>query len=530
MPKIMMNSIENFEQHVNAAFVAKAEALKPELIRKTIRPLRTVRLAEDRGLYQAEVQEDIRQEADGTLSLKPRLRKGNSVIYDFGDHCVGYVTLKLSSAGSPPDAPAYFRLKFGEMPYEIGLDSESYDGSISSSWIQEEVLHVDVLPAEVHLPRRYAFRYMEVLVKDTSPKYDLVIEDVSCETVTSADRDRLLPLPEGTDPALVLLDKVGVKTLEDCMQDVFEDGPKRDRRLWIGDLRLQAQVNYLTFRNYDLVKRCLYLFAGLLQNEDHVGACLFTEPKLQIDDTSMYDYGLFFTSILLDYYEASKDLGTLKELAPVAYHQEELGLEQTDEDGVYLNDGRNWCFIDWNHELDKQASGQGVLIYTLKQAKKIAEILGDREKAEELAGSIEKCTEGAIRKLWDPEKRFFVSGPTKQISYASQIWMILAGAVEQETAKDILLRLLRDGNEYTMITPYIHHHFVAALIQSGLKAEALSYMKAYWGQMIADGADTYFEAYDPKNRSVSPYGSLIINSFCHAWSCGPAYFIRKYYI
>lgn len=26
----------------------------------------------------------------------------------------------------------------------------------------------------------------------------------------------------------------------DCMQSVFEDGPKRDRRLWLGDLRLQA--------------------------------------------------------------------------------------------------------------------------------------------------------------------------------------------------------------------------------------------------------------------------------------------------
>jgi hypothetical protein len=31
------------------------------------------------------------------------------------------------------------------------------------------------------------------------------------------------------------------------MQEVFEDGPKRDRRLWLGDLRLQALVNDVTF-------------------------------------------------------------------------------------------------------------------------------------------------------------------------------------------------------------------------------------------------------------------------------------------
>jgi hypothetical protein len=36
-----------------------------------------------------------------------------------------------------------------------------------------------------------------------------------------------------------------------------EDGPKRDRRLWLGDLRLEALANYETYRNFDLVKRSL---------------------------------------------------------------------------------------------------------------------------------------------------------------------------------------------------------------------------------------------------------------------------------
>ena len=42
------------------------------------------------------------------------------------------------------------------------------------------------------------------------------------------------------------LDRVSQRTLRDCMQTVFEDGPKRDRRLWLGDLRLQALANYAT--------------------------------------------------------------------------------------------------------------------------------------------------------------------------------------------------------------------------------------------------------------------------------------------
>ncbi|WP_309121157.1 hypothetical protein [Paenibacillus sp.] len=45
------------------------------------------------------------------------------------------------------------------------------------------------------------------------------------------------PLPASVPDDLAAMDRIAVKTLQDCMQTVYEDGPKRDRRLWIGDLR-----------------------------------------------------------------------------------------------------------------------------------------------------------------------------------------------------------------------------------------------------------------------------------------------------
>lgn len=115
------------------------------------------------------------------------------------------------------------------------------------------------------------------------------------------------------------------------MQHVFEDGPKRDRRLWIGDLRLQAKANYATFRNLNLVKRCMYLFAGLTRDDGKVGACLFTEPVMQVDDTFLFDYSLFFVSILYDYYQETKDLEIVKELWSTAYCQITLALRDMKE-------------------------------------------------------------------------------------------------------------------------------------------------------------------------------------------------------
>mgnify|MGYP000750820041 FL=1 len=79
------------------------------------------------------------------------------------------------------------------------------------------------------------------------------------------------------------------------MQDVFEDGPKRDRRMWLGDLRLQARANYYTFKNYDLAKRCMYTFCRTaFFNEGKLSACVFTEPEMEPDDTYLLDYALIF--------------------------------------------------------------------------------------------------------------------------------------------------------------------------------------------------------------------------------------------
>ena len=55
-------------------------------------------------------------------------------------------------------------------------------------------------------------------------------------------------------------------------------------------------------------------------------------------------------------------------------------------------------------------------------------------------------------------------------------------------------------------------------------------MKDYWGKMVTLGADTYWEAFDPNQPDYSPYGSPILNSYCHAWICTPVYLINKYLV
>ena len=507
----------------NEKWIQTARYCEPKLLHSIIKPTAVVEIKEEGQIYPT-VKEIDNPERIPSYHLK----KGDRLCLDFGDHQVGYVTLRLSSVGSPQDAPAFFRLKFGEMAKELTERSEDYEGWISKGWIQEEFLHVDVLPATIRLPRRYAFRYLEIFVIDTSMKWQLVVEEITCDAVSSAERKNVTPYPT-TDAELQQLDRVSVRTLQNCMQSVFEDGPKRDRRLWLGDLRLQALANYVTFQNNDLVKRCLYLFAGLTREDGRIGACLFIEPEYIVDDTFLFDYSLFFAAALYDYYQATGDLATLKELWPAAYRQVQLSKSSFDSNGLMVSGEGFWCFIDGKEGLDKQAAAQGVYIYCARRAQRIAEILGDQEKVRELEQEVQEKIRSANHFLWDSQLGLFVSGQSRQVSYASQVWMILAEAVDSKTGGVILQKIKELNPEKGMVSPYMNHHYVEALLLCGRKQEALDYMKYYWGGMLKLGADTFWELYNPENPGESPYGSSIVNSYCHAWSCTPSYLLRKYF-
>ena len=452
------------------------------------------------------------------------LEEGDSVTLDFGNHYVGKIELQLDYEGEHPDAPVWLGLRFAEREREMKERPEDYRGGLSRSWIQMAQTYVDVLPAVVRLPRRYAFRYLRIEILGMSRRFRLKIRSVSCTAQTAADEGKLKPYRGPAQYAR--LDEIACRTLRECMQEVFEDGPKRDRRLWLGDLRMQALANYETYGDLDLVKKCLYYFAAAAREDGGIPGCLFTEPRVEPTGEMMFDYSLLFTPTLLDYYRASGDFDTLEDLAPLALRQFEL------LQGAFLDDLARekeadlgcWCFLDWAEGLDKQAGAQGVYLYCARAAVEICRLLGRQDWA---AGFEEDYRRKRIAAegLWDAEKKLYVSGENRQVSWVSQIWMVLGGAAHGDGA--LLDRVAAYPGACGMITPYMHHIYLDALLAVGRRDQALEELVRYWGGMAQEGADTFWEIYDPKDPDVSPYGGTIITSYCHAWSCAPAYFLRK---
>ena len=266
-----------------------------------------------------EVKETVVEPLDIAAFLKP-LKKGDSVEIDFGRHLVGHIKLKLGYVRSHPDAPVWLRFSFAENKKEFEERVEDYQGWICSAWVQQEQVHIDLVPGEYFLPRRYSFRYVKIEVLDVSSKFDLIIEEAKAVALSSADDSRLSAY-HSENKELEQLDRIACNTLHDCMQKVFEDGPKRDQRLWMGDLRLQALANYETYQMNDMVKGCLYLFGALPMENGQVGACVFLDPEPEVDDTSMFDYSLLYVVALWDYYKQTKDKEALRDLWETARTQ-----------------------------------------------------------------------------------------------------------------------------------------------------------------------------------------------------------------
>ncbi|MBQ7497787.1 MAG: hypothetical protein IJU00_08160 [Selenomonas sp.] len=502
------NSLRDFQMTVHSEFIKIAEELKPVLHSRELSP--------EAARLNGESLADFRGQSLG---------QGDALLLDFGCHVTGYVSFDFASQGSPPDAPALLEIKLGESQAELLQSVDSYRGNLTASWLQEERTHIDDFPSRLGLPRRYAFRYVQIRVLAISPKYRLTVEGSSVRAVSAADFATVLPL-QVQDEELKRLDEAGLLTLHECMQEVFEDGPKRDRRMWLGDLYLQAKTNYAAFRQTELVKRCLYLFAGLRQNEGRIGATLFIKPKLQVDDIFLFDYALHFVNTLHEYYEETGDRATLAELYPVALRQIEIAVRRMDDGGLVQDEDSWWCFVDWGEGLNKQASAQGIFIVALRKMLNLAEVLDETSDEGKLKALLEQAANGMAR-LYDKEQGLFVSGAERQVSWHSQIWAVLAGLLPEDLARKLLERL--PELPHAPQTPFMHHFYVEALLKAGLRQEALSHLKHYWGAMLADGSDTYGEVFNPQNPHYSPYDDKAIESRCHAWSCTPSYFIRRYF-
>ena len=508
-----------------AAWLKEAAASMPKLRRTEHHPVRIVRSVADSTAFQGwrmEPSEPI--EALYASSLKQRRK----VIVDMGEHMTGYFSLRVNHTGMPADAPIRLRITFAEVPAELNTPFDPYPGGLSRAWLQDETVTVMRLPATVRIERRVACRYVMIEVLAQS-SFDFRVEDITLEAVTSASGEAPA-LAEGTDPMIRRIYDTGLKTLSECMQTVYEDGPKRDQRLWIGDLYLESLANTCSFGNHALTRRCLYLLAALADEDGWLHATVYEypQPEPQYNQHTM-DYSLLYGVALLEYLMTTGDMTTARELWPVVARQIEIACTYLRD---YLYDMQKqpqwWLVFDWKDDLDRHASVQGLMTFAVERGWELAQMVGRERDVRDWPDLVKRMRRASRRAFYYADAGVVVSGPQRQVSYLSQVWMILSGTLTPKEGARAMTAVLNDPTACRPGSPYAYHYVIEALIACGMRDEAREQLLEYWGGMVERGADTFWEVYDPMDDCKSPYGFYPVNSYCHAWSCTPVYFINTY--
>lgn len=529
MPKLSLSepsSIKWADKRVD--WLNKAQANMPELKHTLVKPVAIVKGVEDENAFQGWRMEPSGEPIESFY--KTSLKSHAPIILDLGDHYTGYLTLKVNHTGMPADAPVRLKLTFAELPAEVMTPFDPYEGGLSRAWLQDEVVTIMRLPEEVRIPRRLACRYVKIEVLAQS-YFDFVIEDFSFDAVTSATGEPM-ELSAECDPMIRRINEVGLKTLAECMQTVYEDGPKRDQRLWIGDLYLEALANAYSYRNHTLTKRCLYLLAALADEDGYLHATVYEypTPMPQINQ-HVHDYSLLYGVALLEYLKETGDRQTAEDLWSVVEYQVEFARTYL-KDGIYdVNKQPAWWLVfDWKDDLNRATPMQGLMTFCIAKSLELAEMLGyeDRAAVKEWSKVLDQMRRASKSKLYDKQRGVMLSGEQGQVSYLSQAWMTLSDTFSRKEAQRAMRYVLENEDTCYPGSPYAYHYIIEALLHCGMETEARELMVKYWGGMIQKGADTFWEVYDPKDDKRSPYGAHVVNSACHAWSCTPVYFINKY--
>lgn len=530
----MTMSAQCYTKSQQEAWLQKAEACKPVLNKTIHHPVREVKIVADANAFQG-----FKAVEDGNINdlYSKSFKEKKEVVVDFGEHLVGNVSFKIKDIGPMQDAVLRFKVTFGEVPSDLGLPVEPYTGSLSRGWMQDFQCDVSYDGCYT-FNRRITARYMKIEAVGTSIYSDFCFDNITFEATTSAGKSKA-QLASTTPQIFKDIARVSENTLKDCMQGVFEDGPKRDQRLWMGDLYLEALANTASFKEYNVTKRCLYLLAGLANPDNGLLYSNMVEyPKPHAQQTFFVDYALSYILTLNDYLKATGDTETARDLWPVVKNQINTILANTiDKNHLYANTGYQYkgmmvsiVFFDWAPvTLDNHAAIQGLLAHSIDCAYNIAKVIGKTDDVKAYPATAKQLRKAGYKAYWDAKKQIVVSGKERQESYTATSWAVLGNLIKGNEAQKAIRNVMQSTTAIKPGTPYANHFLVAAMLHCGMNSEAKKYVEDYWGGMVRLGADTFWEYYVPDNHLFSSYnGYTLLNSYCHAWSCTPIYFIVNY--
>ncbi|HEU4555853.1 MAG TPA: GH116 family glycosyl hydrolase [Chitinophaga sp.] len=320
---------------------------------------------------------------------------------------------------------------------------------------------------------------------------------------------------------------VAAYTLHLNTREFFIDGIKRDRWIWSGDAYQSFLMNYYLFFDSPTVTRTLMALRGKDPVSSHINTIM--------------DYTFYWFLGIYDYYLYTGDRSFIQQFYPRMQSLIDFCLQRRDKDGMLEGQAGDWVFIDWADGLSKQGAvsfEQLLFCRSLETMALCADLVKDRAseaKYKQLAADLRSKL---FSYYWDAGKQAFVHSrvngkPTSNVTRYTNMFSIFFNYLDDAQKQGVKQHVLLNDSVQQITTPYMRFYELEALCAMGEQGYVLKEMKDYWGGMLALGATSFWEKYDPREKGtahLAMYGRPYGRSLCHAWGASPIYLLGKYYI
>ncbi len=307
-------------------------------------------------------------------------------------------------------------------------------------------------------------------------------------------------------------------TLRLCMNHFLLDGIKRDRLPWAGDLAVSLMGNAYTFGDSAIVKDSLSVL------------CANGIEKAHINDIADYSMWWLINHEYYQLYYGDRDFLTLE--YPRICETVAILLCRRDEKGFLVQQHeRDWFFIDWVPG-QKITAVQILFVRALRAAANLAERMGDTARQKEWDQTADKLAETVLEQAYSKECGLFAEAPDSgTFSRHANLLAVVTGLTDgRKEMQENIGKALAEKELPPVGTPYMSVFEALALVKTGRTEAALALIREIWGGMLALGATSFYEGFNPSETGKQhlvfydrPYGK----SLCHAWSAGPLFLLPQ---
>jgi alpha-L-rhamnosidase len=344
---------------------------------------------------------------------------------------------------------------------------------------------------------------------------------------------------ECSDPLLTRLWDVGRYTLRLCMHDGWEDCPGREQRQWLGDATVEFLVGQAAFGpSVNALNRQFLQHAAESQRPDGLTQ-MYAPGDHRTNGMLIPDWTLQWILNAEQHLLYTGDVGAIEAVFPaiqraLAWFERQIGPHDLVANLPY------WHFHDWaalgRH--GEAATLNAVLVGALRAAATLARALESQRAARRYDALADRVAAALNARHWDAERGVYVDvvdprtgHRERRVSQHANAAMILwdiaprdrwAAMIESITDPGRLVftaapPIVPSGapfnpEQHVVLANTFFSHFVyRALCRAGRFDLALALMRERYGRMLARGATTLWESYDPTA------------SLCHGFSATPVY-------